>query len=98
MRRLDYKRQLVDYFKRNINSKKYDSDTLKFALYNQGYSRVSVDQAYDTAIKEMAEKAPILKEKPVIRHEIYDIENNPIHVEPMGKLEKFWNRLRGNRV
>jgi hypothetical protein len=98
MRRLDYKRQLIDYFKRNINSKKYDADTLKFALYNQGYSRVAVDAAYNSAIKEMAEVAPILKEKPVIKHEIYDINDKPIQIEPMTKWEKFKNRLKGNKI
>lgn len=98
MRRLDYKKQLVDYFKKNISSKRYDGETLKFALYNQGYSRVAVDQAYEIAIKEMAEKAPILKEKPIIRHEIYDMNDNPIHIEPISRWEKFINRLKGNRV
>jgi hypothetical protein len=98
MRRLDYKKQLVDYFKKNISSKKYDADTLKFALYNQGYSRVAVDSAYDIAVKDMAKTAPVLKEKPVIKHEIYDMNDNPINVEPMGFWEKFWNRVKGNRV
>lgn len=98
MRRLDYKKQLVDYFKKNISSKKYDGETLKIALYHQGYSRVAVDQAYEVAIKEMAQKAPVLREKPIIRHEIYDMNDNPIHIEPMGFWERFWNRVRGNKV
>ena len=98
MRRLDYKNQLVDYFIKNINSKKYTAETLKFALYNQGYSRVAVDKAYEEAIKRMAEKAPVLKEKPIIRHEFYDQNNNPIELEPMTKWEKFLHRLKGNRV
>lgn len=97
MRRLDYKNQLVDYFKKNL-AKNYNSDTLKFALINQGYSRVAVDQAYDEAVKQISETAPVLKEKPVIKHEIYDMNDNLIHAEPMGRWEKFINRLKGNRV
>ena len=97
MRRLDYKRQLVDYFIRNLTSKKYDADTLKFALVKQGYSRVAVAQAYDEAVKQMAAKAPEI-EKPMIKHEIYDMNDNPINVEPMGFWEKLWNSFKGNRV
>lgn len=96
MRRLDYKNQLVDYFKKNL-SKNYNTDTLKFALIGQGYSRVAVDVAYNEAIKQISTKAPVLHEKPIIRHEIYDMNNNPIPVEPMSKWEKFWNRLKGNK-
>lgn len=98
MRRLDYKHQLVDYFVKNLESKKYDADSLKFALINQGYSRVAVAQAYEEAVKQMAKKAPVLKEKPVIKHEIYDMDDNRIDVEPMSRWEKFWMRLKGNRV
>lgn len=97
MRRLDYKEQLVDYFKKNL-SKNYNTDTLKFALISQGYSRVAVDQAYEKAVKEMSEKAPVLKEKPVIKYQVYDLKNNPIHVEPMTFLDKVKNWFKGNKV
>lgn len=97
MRKLDYKQQLVDYFIRNLNSKKYDADTLKIALRNQGYSIVAVNQAHEDAIKEMAKNAPVI-EKPIIRHEVYDIKNNPIKIEPLSKFEKFWNKIKGNKV
>jgi hypothetical protein len=97
MRRLDYKQQLVDYFVKNLSSKKYDAETLKFALINQGYSRVAVAQAYDEAVKKMAKTAPEM-EKPVIRHEVYDMDDNPVHVEPMSKWSKFWNKVKGNKV
>ena len=83
----DYRRQLVDYFKKNL-SKAYTADTLKFALINQGYSRSIVDYALEQANKEMAVKAPVLKEKPKIKHEIFD-ENNRVIV--MKKpWWKFW--------
>lgn len=98
MRRLDYKHQLIDYFIRNLESKKYDGDTLSFALIDQGYSRVAVSQAYDEAVKKMAEKAPVLKEKPIIIHEVYDMDDNLIEMEKMGFFEKIWNRIKGNRI
>jgi len=96
MRRLDYKTQLVDYFKKNLK-KKYNADTLKFALINQGYSRVAVNKAYEDATKNMSEEAPVLKEKPIIRYESYDINNNPIHIEPLSFWEKIKNKLKGNK-
>ena len=97
MRRLDYKSQLVEYFKKNIN-KNYAPDTLKFALTTQGYSRVIVDQAFNQAVKELAEKAPILKEKPIIRHEVYDMHDKPIKLEPFTFWEKLINFLRGRNI
>ena len=97
MRRLDYKQQLVDYFIKNINYKKYDADTLKIALRNQGYSLVAVNQAYDEAIKRMAKTAPTIK-KPIIKHEVYDFDQNPIDVEKMSSWEKLKHRLKGNKI
>ena len=97
MRRLDYKQQLVDYFIKNLTSKKYDADTLKIALVNQGYSRVAVSQSYEEAVKRMAKKAPEI-EKPKIRHEIYDMNDKPVHVEPMNRWEKFKNKIKGNKI
>jgi len=94
MRRLDYKEQLIDYFKRNI-SKNYTVDALKFSLISQGYSRVVVDQALEEANKQLAEKAPILKEKPIIKHQYYDFNNKPINPEPFTFWEKIVNLFRG---
>ena len=96
MRRLDNKRQLVEYFKKNL-SKNYTPDTLKFALIDQGYSRSVIDEAIEIAYKELAEKAPILKEKPVIKYEVYDQNNNPIKVDPFTSWEKVVNLFRGRK-
>ena len=98
MRRLDNKRELVDYFKKNL-SKNYTADSLKFALVKQGYSRAAIDQAIEQANKELAENAPKLpKEKPVITYEVYDQNNNPINVEPFTFWEKVVNFFRGRRI
>jgi hypothetical protein len=87
MRRLDYKRKIVDYFKRNL-TKGYPSDSLKWALIKQGYSRAIVEMALEQANKELAEKAPILKDKPVIKYEIIDEYDQPVTIK-----KSWWKRL-----
>ncbi len=64
-----YKRKIIDYFKKNIK-KGYPAQTLKVALINQGYLRPMVEEAIEEAMREMAKEAPVLKEKPVIEHEV----------------------------
>jgi len=85
----NYKRQIIDYFKKNL-AKGYTSETLKWALINQGYSRVVVETAIEQANKELAEKAPVLKEKPVIKYEIVDEYDNPIEIK-----KSWWKRIFG---
>ena len=89
MRKLDYKRKIVDYFKRNL-TKGYTPDSLKWALIDQGYSRAIIEMALDQANKELAEKAPILKEKPVIKYEIIDEYDKPIILK-----KSWWKRFWG---
>jgi len=83
----DYGSRLVKYFKKNLK-KGYDKDTLKWALVNQGYSRILVENAMEEASKQLAKKAPILKEKPVIKHEIIDEYDNPITIK-----KSWWRRI-----
>jgi hypothetical protein len=90
MRRLEYKEQLVDYFKKNL-LKGYPVDSLIFALTNQGYSRVIVQQALDKANKDIAEKAPKINEKPVIKYSVYDENNNQVELQPLS----FWDKVLG---
>ena len=66
MRRDDYIRQLVNYFKKNL-SKGYTAESLKWALVKQGYSRTEISKALDVTTIEMAESAPKLIEKPMIK-------------------------------
>jgi len=85
----NYKRQIIDYFKKNL-AKGYTSETLKWAMVNQGYSRVVVEDAIEQANKELAEKAPVLKEKPQIKYEIVDEYDNPILIK-----KSWWKRIFG---
>ncbi|MBD3247210.1 hypothetical protein GF378_01165 [Candidatus Pacearchaeota archaeon] len=88
-----YKRKLVNYFKKNLK-KGYTSDSLRFALMSQGYSRVAVDTALETANKELSEKAPKVKEKPKIKYQIIDENNRPVNIKlPLWK--RFLKKLFG---
>ena len=96
MRRLDHKRELVEYFKKNL-AKNYTEESLKFALMNQGYSRSAIDQALGEAHKEIAKTAPILKEKPVIRYELYKEKNEPVKIDPFSLWEKVKFFFKGKK-
>jgi len=89
MGKLDYKRKIVDYFKKNL-TKGYTSDSLKWALIDQGYSRAIIELALEQANKELAEKAPILKDKPIIKYEIIDEYDRPVTIK-----KSWWKRLWG---
>ena len=85
----NYKRKLINYFKKNL-VKGYTPDSLKFALIGQGYSRTAVETALEQANKELAVKAPILDERPVIRYEIIDEYDKPVTIK-----KPWWKRLLG---
>ena len=86
----NYRKKIVDYLKKNIK-KGYTPDSLRWALINQGYSKISVEDALRRVHVELAQKAPILKEKPVIRYEILDEDNKPIEIR-----KPFWKRIFGD--
>jgi hypothetical protein len=83
----DSKRNLIDYFKKNLK-KGYTADSLKWALIRQSYSRSLVEEAMTIANKELSEEAPVLKDRPEIKHEIVDDSQS----EPK---KSFWKRLFG---
>ena len=65
----DHKKQLVGYFKKNL-AKGYTQESLKWALINQGYSRIDIARAVEQAQKEIekvSEKTEEVKEKPKIK-------------------------------
>ncbi len=80
-------RNLVEYFKKNLK-KGYTLDSLKYALLNQGYSRAIVERAVNETTKELAQKAPVLKTKPVIKYEIVDEYDNPVEIK-----KPWWKKL-----
>jgi hypothetical protein len=89
MRTEEYKTKFTEYFKKNLK-KGYTEESLKWALVNQGYSRTLIDSALERTHKELAEEAPILKEKPTIRYEILDENDKPLDVR-----RPWWKRIFG---
>ena len=89
MKETVHERRLAEYFKKNLR-KKYTADSLKWALINQGYQRTSIEKALDLANLELAKEAPVLKEQPIITHEIIDEKGMPVEVK-----KSWWKRLFG---
>ncbi len=89
MAEIGYRKNLVDYFKKNL-VKGYTFESLKWALVKHGYSRTIVERAIQQVHKEFAEQAPVLKEKPKIKYEIVDENGNPIILK-----KPFWKRILG---
>lgn len=77
---------IVDYFKKNLR-KGYPKETLQQALIRQGYARLSIQKALEIAQDELAQEAPQLKSKPVIKREA--VEEVKIESKP------FWKRFFG---
>ncbi len=87
MSRRSSKDQLIAYFKRNLK-KGYTPDSLKWALVNQGYSRVIVESALEESQKEIAKEIPVFKEKPIINYQILDQHDKPIKFR-----KSFWKKF-----
>lgn len=85
----EYKKRLIQYFKKNLR-KGYTEDSLRWALVNQGYSRPIIENALQTATRELAEEAPLVKEKPVIKHEVLDEKNRPVPVKKKNWFSKIF--------
>ena len=82
----DYIQQLANYIKKNL-SKGYTLESLKWALVNQGYGKIAIDQAIKIANEQLAQAAPKMIEKPVIK----------VKVEPESVVEEkpgFWSKIR----
>jgi phage tail protein X len=82
-------RRLAEYFKKNLR-KGYTVDSLKWALINQGYQRTSVEESLELANRELAKEAPVLKEQPIITHEILDEKGKSVEIK-----KSWWKRFLG---
>jgi hypothetical protein len=80
-------KKLAMYLEKNI-TKGYTEDSLRFALMNQGYSRSLIERAFDLLHLELAKKAPVIKEKPIIKHQIIDENNQPIEIK-----KPWWKQI-----
>jgi len=87
--------QLADHIKRNL-SKGYTIESLKYSLLQQGYSRTSIEKAIQLATKQMADEAPRMVEKPVIRFQTVDDEDMAAKVAAQDASNKgFFKKLFG---
>ncbi|MCX8159042.1 MAG: hypothetical protein N3D20_02000 [Candidatus Pacearchaeota archaeon] len=84
-----YIRQLVDYLKKNLR-KGYTKESLKWALVNQGHSKIQVEKAMRMVDTELAMQAPVLETKPQIKVEVIKEENENKEEKP-----SFWKRIFG---
>lgn len=66
---------LADYIKKNLN-KGYTLESLKWALVNQGNSKLEIEKAIRKAESEMPRHSSAIQEseKPKITHEIIPVE------------------------
>jgi Holliday junction resolvasome RuvABC DNA-binding subunit len=78
--------ELSDYFKKNLK-KGYTKESLKWALVNQGYSRMEIEKAIKKAESDLAASAPILKTKPEIKYEIVT------DLKPEKEKKSFWKKF-----
>ena len=90
----DYIQQLANYIKKNL-SKGYTSDSLKFSLMSQGYSRLSVENAIKLAIEQMAADVPPMKEKPQITYKVITDDHTYTYEKKRGFFKKIIDKFRG---
>jgi hypothetical protein len=79
--------ELSDYARKNLK-KGYTKESLRWALINQGYSKLEVDKALNKAEQDLAREAPILKPRPVT-------EEMPMPQEEIVEKKSFWQRWFG---
>ncbi|MEK6914169.1 MAG: hypothetical protein AABW83_00810 [Nanoarchaeota archaeon] len=79
--------QLAEYVVKNLK-KGYTLDSLRFSLISQGYSRISIEKAIETANKIMANEIPRIKEKPEILYKVLDEPKSII-----SKIKDFFTNL-----
>jgi hypothetical protein len=88
------RRDIINHVKKNLQ-KGYTSESLKWALINQGVSRTEANLILDSAENELKEEAPKKeekKEKPKIKYELYDVDNRPIKIVTRKPKKWFFSK------
>ena len=85
----DYVGELTDYIKKNLR-KGYTKEALKWALVNQGHSKLEVEKALKKVDEELGKEAPVLKTKPEITYDVLAPEDAVVE-----EKKSFWKRLFG---
>jgi hypothetical protein len=89
----DHIQQLADHIKSNLK-KGYTQDALKYSLMEQGYSKISVENAIERANQQLAESIPTIREKPRITYRVIKNEE-PVEVNESKEKKSFFQRLFG---
>lgn len=89
MRERSYLRKIVEYIKKNLG-KGYSEESLMWSLVHQGYSRTEVNHALQVAKEELA-KERFDKDKPIIKYEVIDEDNEPVIIVN----KPWWKRILG---
>ena len=89
IKRGDYVGELSDYIKKNLK-KGYTKESLKWALVNQGHSKIEVEKAISEAEDELSNEAPVLKTKPEITYDV--VAPSDAIVE---EKKSFWKKIFG---
>lgn len=82
-----YIQELADYIKKNLK-KGYTKDSLRWALINQGHSKLEVEKAIKKVDEDLANQAPILNTKPEIKYEVSGEKN----ARKEEKKKSFWKK------
>ena len=85
----NYIGEISNYIKKNLK-KGYTKESLKWALVNQGYSKLEVEKAINEAEAELSKEAPVLKSKPEITYEVLEPKDAVVE-----EKKPFWKRIFG---
>ena len=87
---VNYSKNLVEYARKNIQ-KGYSIDSLRWALINQGHSRIEVDKALSTAQSEISRES-VKSSQSQNQSQNSQQSNMQINVEPE---KSWWQRFFG---
>lgn len=87
-----YLNQLTDYIKKNLK-KGYTKDSLRWALIEQGNSKMEVEKAFLRVDKEFAQEAPILRTRPIIKYEVVEPKDYPAEESFSSKVSGFFKKF-----
>lgn len=87
-KRKSYMDELIEYIKNNLK-KGYTKESLKWALINQGHSKLEVEKAIKQVDAGLAAQAPILRTKPEIKYEVI----GPKEYIKKEEKKSFWKKV-----
>lgn len=86
----DYVGELSDYIKKNLQ-KGYNQESLKWALVNQGHSKLEVEKAMKKVNDEITSQRSILEKMKEQEQDVQPIQEPTTDVVP--EKQSFWKRL-----